>query len=80
MDFTQVIIPAITGLITFFVGLRKGKAETESVVLQNLEKSISIYQTIIEDLREEIINLNLKVQQLQDKLDSMEKGSKSKKG
>jgi len=77
MEITEIIIPAITGAITFVLGLKRGKAETESVVLQNLEKSITIYRTIIEDLREEIMNLNDKVDELQHKLDDMEKGRRT---
>lgn len=77
MEITEIIIPAITGAITFVLGLKRGKAETESVVLQNIERAVGVYQTIIENLRDEIINLNAKVDELQQKLDDMEKGRRT---
>jgi predicted RNase H-like nuclease (RuvC/YqgF family) len=73
MDITNVIIPAITGLLTFFLGQQRGKKEIESISLQNLEKSVQIYQTIIQDLKEEITSLNKKVDELQGKVDEMMK-------
>jgi flagellar biosynthesis chaperone FliJ len=77
MELTEIIIPAITGAITFFLGIKRGKAETESVILQNIERAVGVYQTIIENLRDEIINLNEKVDELQQKLDDMEKGRRT---
>jgi peptidoglycan hydrolase CwlO-like protein len=77
MDYTEIILPIITGLITFLLGRRLGAAQTESVILQNLEKSISIYQILVENLRDEIIVLNAKVDELQQKLDDMEKSRRT---
>jgi prefoldin subunit 5 len=47
------------------------------VILQNIERAVGVYQTIIENLRDEIINLNAKVDELQQKLDDMEKGRRT---
>lgn len=71
MQLTDVIIPAITGFLTFLLGQQRGKKEVESITLNNLEKSVQIYQTIINDLKEEISKLNIKVDELQEKVDSM---------
>lgn len=71
MSLTDVIIPAVTGFLTFLLGQQRGKKEIESITLSNLEKSVQIYQTIISDLKDEIISLNRKVDELQDKVDSM---------
>ena len=71
MDLTNIIIPAITGFLTFLLGQQRGKKEVESLSLQNLEKSIQIYQTIIQSLKEEISSLNDKVDSLQQKVDEM---------
>jgi peptidoglycan hydrolase CwlO-like protein len=79
MDFTQIIITIITAGLTFVAGRSRGKAETEGVLLLNIEKSINIYQTIIENLKDEIIQLNAKVELLQQKLDEMEKSSRPRK-
>ena len=73
MDFINIIIPGVTGILTFLLGQQRGKKEVESITLQNLEKSIHIYQTIIDDLKEEIIGLNTKVGELQEKVDEMMK-------
>lgn len=51
--------------MTFLLGQQRGKKEVESVHLQNLEKSIEIYKTIIDDLRDEISILNERVEKLQ---------------
>lgn len=71
MTLTDVIIPAVTGFLTFLLGQQRGKKEIESITLSNLEKSVQIYQTIISDLKDEITSLNRKVDELQDKVDSM---------
>lgn len=73
MDLINIIIPAITGILTFFLGQQRGKKEVESITLSNLEKSVQIYQTIIEDLKKEVIGLNKKVDELQRKVDEMMK-------
>jgi peptidoglycan hydrolase CwlO-like protein len=71
MDFTNIVIPAITGFLTFLLGQQKGKKEIESITLSNLEKSIQIYQVIVSDLKGEIIALNAKIDVLQNKVDEM---------
>jgi peptidoglycan hydrolase CwlO-like protein len=73
MDFTNIVIPAVTGFLTFLLGQQRGKKEIESITLTNLEKSVQIYQVIISDLKEEIIALNEKIDVLQNKVDEMVK-------
>lgn len=64
-NLLTLIITTATGLLTFLLGQQRGKKEIESVHLQNLEKSIQIYKTIIDDLRDEIKILNDRVEVLQ---------------
>lgn len=71
MQFTDIVIPAVTSFLSFLLGQQRGKKEIESITLTNLEKSVQIYQTIINDLKNEITQLNKKVDELQDKVDSM---------
>lgn len=66
--FTTFIITTVTGLGTYLYGLRRGKADTDSVLLSNLEKSISIYQTIISDMKKELEALRREVDQLETKV------------
>jgi peptidoglycan hydrolase CwlO-like protein len=80
MNLIDVIIPAVTGLLTFLLGQQRGKKEVESLHLSNIEKALSIYQHIVSDLKEEILHLNKKVDVLQDKVDAlMEENHKLKK-
>lgn len=66
----------ITGLIGYFTGKRKNNVETDNLVLQNLELSISIYSEIISDLKVEIQELNRKVQELEQKIDELHEENK----
>jgi hypothetical protein len=61
----------ITSIASFFAGKRKTKAETDNLILLNLEKSILLYSQIITDLRSEIELLNIKVQELEGKIDEL---------
>ena len=71
---------AITGISAWFVGKRKTNAETDNLVLSNLEKSMSIYQDLIKNLKDEIHELNTKIQDLELKVDMlMEENRKLKK-
>jgi peptidoglycan hydrolase CwlO-like protein len=60
-------------LIGYFVGRRKTNAETDNQVLKNLELSVNIYTQIIDDLKGEISELNVKVQDLQKMVDELMK-------
>lgn len=61
----------ITSIASFFAGKRKTKAETDNLILLNLEKSILLYSQIITDLRSEIELLNIKVQDLEKKINEL---------
>lgn len=67
----QIVITSVTSFLTFLLGMRRGKAETEGVVLLNLEKSIQIYQLIIEDMKGEIHTLNTKIDELEKKVETL---------
>jgi peptidoglycan hydrolase CwlO-like protein len=71
---------ALTGIAAWFVGKRKSNAETDNLVLSNLEKSMSIYQELIKNLKDEIHELNTKIQELELKVDMlMEENRKLKR-
>ena len=72
----------LTGTAAWFVGRKKVNAETDNQVLRNLELSINVYKTIIDDLKIEIQSLNSKVIILEQKIDELHKENqklKSKK-
>jgi peptidoglycan hydrolase CwlO-like protein len=62
---------AITGVAAWFVGKRKQQAETDNQVLRNLELAVSLYKSIIDDLKQEIHDLNIKIQDLEKKVDDL---------
>jgi peptidoglycan hydrolase CwlO-like protein len=66
-----LISNALTGAAGFFAGKRRTDAETDNQVLRNLELSVGIYTKIIDDLKEEIHELNVKVQDLQKMVDEL---------
>lgn len=63
----------ITGIVSFFFGVAKTKREVEGMALVNVEKSLEIYKLIIDDLRDEITVLLVKVDELESKIDEMKK-------
>ena len=71
LNILTVVMTSVTGLLTFLLGQQRGKKEIESITLKNLEDSIGIYKTIIDDLRMEISVLNDKVSSLQKKVDEL---------
>jgi hypothetical protein len=61
----------LTGIAAWFAGKRRSDAETDNQVLRNLELSIGLYKNIIDDLKAEIHELNIKVQDLQKTVDGL---------
>lgn len=72
-------ISTITGIITYFFGVRKARKEVEGMALTNVEKSLTIYNKIIEDLSAQVDELLKKVQILEDKIDELKSENESLK-
>lgn len=68
-ELILILSNALTGVAAFFAGKRRTNAETDSVVLKNLELSVNLYAQIIRDLKTEIESLNIKIQELEQKID-----------
>jgi peptidoglycan hydrolase CwlO-like protein len=68
-EILLLISNILTGVAGFFVGKRRSDAETDNQVLRNLELSIGLYKNIIDDLKEEIHELNIKIQELEKKVE-----------
>lgn len=66
-----ILSNTLTAIASFFIGKRKVNAETDNQVLRNLELSVNLYKTIIDDLKSEIHALNLKIQDLEKKIDEL---------
>lgn len=72
-----IISNALTGIASFFVGKRRSNAETDNQVLRNLELSVNLYRGIIDDLKREIESLNIKIQDLEKKVDMLHEENKT---
>jgi peptidoglycan hydrolase CwlO-like protein len=72
-----IISNALTAIASFFVGKRRSNAETDNTVLRNLELSVNLYRGIIEDLKSEIESLNIKIQELEKKVDLLHEENKT---
>lgn len=70
-DYLLLISNSITAVAAWFVGRRKVSAETDNQVLKNLELSVNLYKEIIDDLKGEIQALNIKIQDLERKIDEL---------
>jgi len=70
-ELLLIISNALTAIAGFFIGKRRSDAETDNAVLKNLELSVNLYKTIIDDLKKEIHDLNLQVQQLEKKVEDL---------
>jgi len=74
-----LISNTLTAITSWFIGRKKSDAETDNQVLRNLEISISLYKQIIDDLKEEIHGLNIKIQDLELKVDNLSQENKKLK-
>ena len=68
-----VISTAVAGVTSWFIGVRKTRKELESMSLNNIEKSIEIYAVIIDNLKDEVKEMMLKIDVLEDKIDALTK-------
>lgn len=75
-NYILLLSNVITGVAAWFVGKRKVNAETDNQVLRNLELSVNLYRSIIDDLKKEIESLNIKVQELEQKIDVLHEENK----
>ena len=69
----------VTSITSYFAGKRKTTAETDNLVLANLEKSIEIYAKIINDLKGEITELQTKITEMERKIDELHSENKKLK-
>ena len=78
-ELLLLISNVMTATASFFVGRRKMNAESDNQILRNLELSINIYAELVKNLKEEIESLNIKIQQLETKLDELYRENKELK-
>jgi len=79
-EYILIVSNALTAIAAWFAGRRRSNAETDNQVLRNLELSIGLYKNIIDDLKEEIQGLNIKIQDLERKVEELYTENKRLKG
>jgi len=61
----NIVLPALTGIIAWITARNRNRKETESIMLSNIEKAVSVYKTMLDDMRDrydrEIENLKTKL-------------------
>lgn len=67
-----LVVSTITGLSGAWYGLRKNKLDIQSSSYDNLLQQITVYETIIESLREEIKKLVAKIDEQQKTIEELE--------
>ena len=72
----EIVSIIITGILGYILGWKKNKAEVEGTQLDNLEKSIRIYQVLVTDLSEKVQELTAHVARLESQIDSLMKENK----
>ena len=65
--------------ITYFMGVRKRQLENESDKLTNLEKSLGIYQLMIDDMGKKIESLTKKIDHLETTIERLYQENKELK-
>jgi peptidoglycan hydrolase CwlO-like protein len=79
-ELILVISNSLTAIAAWFVGRKRQQADTDNQVLKNLELAVNLYKNIIDDLKQEIHDLNIKVQDLEKKIDVLHEENKKLKG
>jgi len=75
----QIILTIVTAAIGYFVGYKKNQNEIEGGRLENLEKSLLIYQHIIDDLSKKVEELTAHIVRLEETIDSLKAENKNLK-
>lgn len=68
-----------TSIFAYFTGKRQAKAQTDNQVILNLELAVNVYKKVIDDLKDEIIALNRKIDELEIKIDELHEENKKLK-
>ena len=76
----QIILTIVTTAVGYFVGYKKNQNEIEGGRLENLEKSLKVYQIIIDDLSKKVAELSTHIVRLEQTIESLKKENRQLKG
>ena len=79
-DLILFLSNLLTAVAAWFVGRRKSNAETDNIILQGVEHSVSIYKDVVDSLKFEIERLNGKIEVLETKIEELIKENHQLKG
>lgn len=72
-----MILPYVAGLlstvISFKIGKRQNKANADATEIENIRSSLTVYQGIIDDLTQRLMQANENVKKLEEELDQLQK-------
>ena len=69
----SIILTVVTTTVGYIFGYKKNKNEIETGKLDNLEKSIHIYQVMIDDLSKKVEDLTFQITKLEGMIDIVNK-------
>ena len=72
----QIILTTFTAIIGYIFGYKKNQNDIENGRLDNLEKSIKVYQVLVDDLSNRIETLSAHIIKLETQIDSLIKENK----
>jgi hypothetical protein len=67
---TELLMPAITLIVGFFAGRRKQNREADSVALENIDKAVNIYKSMLDDMK---LRYDMQIQFLNAKIESQQR-------
>jgi predicted RNase H-like nuclease (RuvC/YqgF family) len=75
MDLEYIInavIAFVSSLTGYFFGSRKNNAETDSIVIDNVKEILGVYNTTINDLKVEIMELREKIDRYEKHIEKLQ--------
>jgi len=72
----QIILTTFTAVIGYIFGYKKNQNDIENGRLDNLEKSIKVYQVLVDDLSNRIETLSAHIVKLESQIESLVKENK----
>lgn len=69
----QIILAVVTAAIGYIIGFKKNQNDIEGGRLDNLEKSIRVYQIMIDDLTKKVEELTGHIVKLEATIDNLKK-------
>lgn len=75
----QVLILALSNVLTFFLTRKKYNSEVEGNDIDNLRKTIGLYKEVIDDLEVRLTRLNKRLQELEGTIEELKNENKDLK-